>query len=141
MNESEAYIFLLKDAIFSNLIFSPHTELALYVMKMMGSYKQIYILLFSSLGAFIAIICNYIFGVFGYKIYKFSKDAKMNIRHAKLEEFYIKYGEYFLFLTFVPNIGKFIPFIAGFTRYNINKYMLYAFLGEFAYYLFIIFLI
>lgn len=139
MNESEAYIFLLKDTIFSNLIFSPNKELALYVMHMMGSYKLIYILFIASLGAIISIICNYIFGVIAYKIYKLSKDPKINARYDKLEEFYIKYGAYFLLLTFIPNIGKFIPFIAGFTRYNIIKSLLYSFLSKCAYYLFIIF--
>lgn len=139
MNEWSSYILLLQDTLSSNLIFTTHTELALDVMNMLGSYQQEYILLFSALGALSAIICNYIFGIFAYRIYKLSKDKKITERYIKLEEFYTKYGIYFLFFTFIPNFGKLISFIAGFTRFNIIQSILYAFLSKFLYYIFLIY--
>ncbi len=134
MDRSEAYNFLLTDTIFSNLVFSPHTELAFDVMNMLGIYNPNDILFYTIFGAFVSIIFNYLFGVILYKIYLLSKDQKIHARYSQFQNFFSKCGVMFLCLTFIPNFGKFIPLLSGFARFGIVKSTFYALLSKIFYY-------
>lgn len=139
MDKSEAYAFLFTDTVFSNLVITAHSELALFVMQMLGFYSSKLILIYAFLGALCAFAGNYLFGIVLYNLYRFSSDLDIQARYGKLTKFFAKYGWLILFLAFVPNVGKFIPMLAGFTRYRIINTMIYSGLSKALYYIWLLY--
>jgi membrane protein YqaA with SNARE-associated domain len=134
MDQSEAYAFLFTDVVFSNLVITARLEIALPVMKALGFYSNHMMLLYASLGIISAFVLNYIFGIVLYNLYRFSTDQKIMARYLKLADIFKKYGGLLLLFSFIPNIGKFIPLVAGFTRFGIIKTILYAAISKMLYY-------
>jgi membrane protein YqaA with SNARE-associated domain len=134
MDHSEAYAFLFTDVVFSNLVITARSEIALPVMKALGFYSNHVMLLYAFLGIVSAFILNYIFGIVLYNLYRFSTDQKIMERYLKLADIFKKYGILLLTFSFIPNIGKFIPLVAGFTRFGIIQTVLYAAIGKMLYY-------
>ena len=134
MDQSEAYAFLFTDVVFSNLVLTPRLELALPVMKALGFYSGHMMMLYASLGIISAFVLNYIFGIVLYNLYRFSTDQKIMARYLKLADILKKYGGLLLLFSFIPNIGKFIPLVAGFTRFGIINTLLFATISKMLYY-------
>lgn len=139
MDKSEAYAFLFTDTIFSNLVITAHSELALFVMQILGLYNSHLIVLFSSLGALCAFVGDYLFGIVLYNLYRFSSDVDIQARYSKCTDFFAKHGSLILLLTFIPNIGKFFPLVAGFTRYGVMRTMIYSGVSKILYYVWLIY--
>ncbi len=139
MDKSEAYAFLFTDTIFSNLVFTAHSELALGVMQLLGFYSSKLVLLYAFLGALTAFGIDYLFGIVLYNLYRFSSDLEIQARYNKFSEFFAKYGGFIILLTFIPNIGKFIPMISGFTRYGIVRTIIYSGFSKILYYIWLIY--
>lgn len=139
MDKSEAYAFLFTDSIFSNLIITAHSEFALFVMHLLGFYSLKLILLYASLGAVSAFIIDYGFGIIFYNLYRFSSDLNIQDRYNKFTEFFTKYGWCFLLLSFVPNVGKFIPMVAGFTKYGFIRSIILSGFSKIIYYIWLIY--
>lgn len=134
MDQSEAYAFLFTDVVFSNFVIIPRLDLALPVMKALGFYSNHSILLYSLLGSVVAVIFNYLFGIILYNLYRFSTDQEIKTKYVKFSDVFKKYGGFFLLLTFVPNVGKFLPLMAGFTRYGIVRTIIYSTISKVLYY-------
>lgn len=140
MTQLEAYFFLFTDSVFSNLVISAKQELALYTMKTLGTYDLYLVFAYALSGAVIATILNYLAGIIGYNLYRFSTDQKIQLRYQKTTILFEKYGKYFLFFAATPYFGKFTIFVAGFTRFGLIQTLLYTTISRVLYYMYALYL-
>lgn len=140
MNQYESFSFLFTDSLCSNLVVSPHKELAIHVMKIMGGYDTHTTLVIGALGALCAVLINYVFGIVLYNLYRASSDQDIQQRYQKLTVFFNKYGIILLLISAVPHVGKFMILVAGFTRFGIIRSTIFATLGKVAYYIYVLYL-
>lgn len=114
----EAYLFLLADTIFGNVILYPSYEYIGFIMKGLGTYNEFHIFLVSGLGFFIAIIVNYFFGLILLKIYLASMEESKRDNYNRLSKIFENYGNFLLLLHLVPPFGNIVPLLCGFTRFS-----------------------
>lgn len=138
MSQFEAYLFLLTDSLYSSLVISPTLELALSVMKALGTYDVRMMFITSLAGSTLAGIINYLAGVVGYNLYRFSTDQQIQLRYQKAVTIFNKYGPYILLFVVIPYFGKFTILAAGFTRFRLMRVLLYTTVSRTLYYLYVL---
>jgi membrane protein YqaA with SNARE-associated domain len=139
MSQFEAYLFLLTDSLYSNLVISSKLELALSVMQTLGTYDIRTMFVVSLIGSILASAMNYLAGIVGYNLYRFSTDQQIQLRYQKATTIFSKYGAYILLLVPLPYFGKFIIFVAGFTRFGMMRAMFYITISRVLYYLYVLY--
>ncbi len=139
MNNFALYKSLFIDSFMANLFFSLDNEYIIWVINLFGKMNHLSIILISSFGYMFAIICNYFFGVFFYRIFlKYAKNDNY-LRYKNLKNFASNYWVVILFFSIFPGFGNFMFIFLGFL--NIRFLSILAF-GTFfksiyyAYYLF-----
>ncbi len=109
-------------------------------MKIWGNYDNLYILLAATLGVSIGMLMDYMMGIVLYKIFlKYNNDENTVARYEKIKGLFNKYGNNILCLSFVPYLGKFIPLIAGFTKYSPARTLILSIFSKACYYFFLIY--
>lgn len=139
MTELNPYLSLFEDSFISTFALSIRSELIIYVMKIWGDYSNLYIFLVATLGASLSLFLDYLIGTVLYKIFLTYGDENMVVRYAKIQSIFHKYGNTILSLSFVPYAGKFIPLIAGFTRYGRARSLVLSVISKACYYFFLIY--
>lgn len=139
MDQYEAYSFLFSDSLFSNLMLSTNSELAINTMRILGIYDLRIVFIIALLGFIVAIVINYLCGIVGYNLYRFSTDQTLHTRYNKVVEFFEKYGAYLLLLAGIPPFGKFIILLAGFARFGVMKTILITFVSKASYYYYMLY--
>jgi membrane protein YqaA with SNARE-associated domain len=118
MNKFEAYIFLLSDSFFGNILLYAHNEFVLYAMKHIGGYENRIMLLVSLVGFTISCLFNYFCGTVLYILYKSTVNSAKQSNYWVLHRFFHKYGHYLLCTSIIPLFGSFAPLFAGFASFG-----------------------
>jgi membrane protein YqaA with SNARE-associated domain len=140
MSIFEAYLFLLTDTIFGNIILYPSYEFISFVMKDLGIYNSISIFLTASTGFCFAIIINYFCGRVLLRIYLASVEESKQHNYNRFCHLFKKYGRFILLLHLVPPFGNIIPLLSGFTRFSFFKTWIIMLATKMVYYTYFILL-
>ena len=135
MNITEIYLLLFTDTLTGNLCFNISSELVIGSMKIFGNYNNAAIISIATPAFIIAAVINYIFGRICYKIL-----APWTPRERRLSEKRIaqlnnnSYVLLLLIFSCVPFFGKFILFLAGFSKLNFKNVIVIAAITKLIYY-------
>ena len=141
MNSLEAYISLFISSFLSSTILPGHSEITLTTFILLEKYSQFLLIFFASLGNILGSIINWYLGFY---ITKFINKSWFPFKKKQLHNvslWYLKYGKWSLFLSWVPIIGDPLTIVAGMFRVpliifitivSISKILRYIFVGYIA---------
>ncbi len=141
MNSLEAYTSLFISSFLSSTILPGHSEITLTTFILLDKFSQFLLILFASLGNILGSIVNWYLGFY---ITKFVKKDWFSFQKKQLDKassWYLKYGKWSLFLSWVPIIGDPLTIVAGMFRVpliifitivSISKVLRYIFVGYIA---------
>ena len=141
MNSLEAYTSLFISSFLSSTILPGHSEITLTTFILLDKFSQFLLILFASLGNILGSIVNWYLGFY---ITKFIKKDWFSFQKKQLDKassWYLKYGKWSLFLSWVPIIGDPLTIVAGMFRVpliifitivSISKVLRYIFVGYIA---------
>ena len=141
MNCLEAYSTLFISSFLSSTILPGHSEITLVTFIILEKYSQISLIFFASLGNILGSIINWYLGLY---ITKFISKSWFPFTKKQLDRvslWYLKYGKWSLFLSWVPIIGDPLTIVAGIFRVpliifiiivSISKVLRYIFVGYIA---------
>ncbi len=142
MNSLEAYTSLFISSFLSSTILPGHSEITLTTFILLDKFSQFLLILFASLGNILGSIVNWYLGFY---ITKFVKKDWFSFQKKQLDKassWYLKYGKWSLFLSWVPIIGDPLTIVAGMFRVpliifitivSISKVLRYIFVGYIAF--------
>ena len=138
MNSLEAYSSLFIASFLSSTILPGHSEITLTTLILLEKYSQFLLIFFASLGNILGSIVNWFLGLY---ITKFVNKSWFPFSKKQLDKsssWYLKYGKWSLFLSWVPIIGDPLTIVAGMFRVpliifiiivSISKALRYIFVG------------
>ncbi len=138
MNSLEAYISLFISSFLSSTILPGHSEIMLTTFILLEKYSQFLLIFFASLGNILGSIINWYLGFY---ITKFINKSWFPFKKKQLHNvslWYLKYGKWSLFLSWVPFVGDPLTIVAGMFRVpliifitivSISKILRYIFVG------------
>ena len=141
MNSIEAYITLFISSFLSSTILPGHSEITLTTFILLEKYSQFFLIFFASFGNIIGSVINWYLGFY---ITKFVNKSWFPFKKKQLDYvslWYLKYGKWSLFFTWVPIIGDPLTIVAGIFRVpliifitivSISKILRYIFVGYIA---------
>ena len=141
MNSLEAYGSLFISSFLSSTILPGHSEITLTTFILLEKYSQILLIFFASLGNILGSIINWYFGFY---ITKFVNKIwfPFTIKQInKVSLWYLKYGKWSLFFSWLSFIGDPLTIVAGMFRVpliifiiivSISKILRYVFVGYIA---------
>ena len=141
MNSLEAYSSLFISSFLSSTILPGHSEITLTTFILLEKYSQFLLVFFASFGNIIGSIINWYLGFY---ITKFVNKSWFPFKKTQLDNmslWYLKYGKWSLFLSWVPFIGDPLTIVAGMFRVpliifitivSISKILRYIFIGYIA---------
>ena len=141
MNSLEAYISLFISSFLSSTILPGHSEITLTTFILLEKYSQFLLIFFASLGNILGSIFNWYLGFY---ITKFINKSWFPFKKKQLHNvslWYLKYGKWSLFLSWVPIVGDPLTIVAGMFRVpliifitivSISKILRYIFVGYIA---------
>ena len=141
MNSLEAYSTLFISSFLSATILPGHSEITLTTLIFLEKYSQFLLIFFASLGNILGSIVNWYLGIY---ITQFEDKNWFPFKKKQLDKassWYLKYGKWSLFLSWVPIIGDPITIVAGIFRIHliifltivsISKVLRYIFVGYIA---------
>ena len=141
MNSLKAYTSLFISSFLSSTILPGHSEITLTTFILLDKFSQFLLILFASLGNILGSIVNWYLGFY---ITKFVKKDWFSFQKKQLDKassWYLKYGKWSLFLSWVPIIGDPLTIVAGMFRVpliifitivSISKVLRYIFVGYIA---------
>ena len=142
MNSLKAYTSLFISSFLSSTILPGHSEITLTTFILLDKFSQFLLILFASLGNILGSIVNWYLGFY---ITKFVKKDWFSFQKKQLDKassWYLKYGKWSLFLSWVPIIGDPLTIVAGMFRVpliifitivSISKVLRYIFVGYIAF--------
>ena len=141
MNYIENYSLLFTDSLFANTVFYGNTEMALDVMIAVGGYDKIIMFLSATLGYATSVLINYWFGRILFKIYNSSIDNPIAAENYKsMQKSAQKFGWVMLCFNMVPAIGPFLPVLASFIGFGIERTLFFAVVARMVYYVWVLLL-
>ena len=141
MNSLEAYISLFISSFLSSTVLPGHSEITLTTFILLEKYSQFLLIFFASLGNILGSIINWYLGFY---ITKFINKSWFPFKKKQLHNvslWYLKYGKWSLFLSWVPFVGDPLTIVAGMFRVpliifitivSISKILRYIFVGYIA---------
>ena len=141
MNSLEAYTSLFISSFLSSTILPGHSEITLITLILLEKYSKFLLIFFASLGNILGSIINWYLGFY---ITKFINKSWFPFTKKQLDKvslWYLKYGKWSLFFSWVPFIGDPLTIVAGMFRIpiiifiiivSISKILRYIFVGYFA---------
>ena len=142
MNSLEAYTSLLFSSFLSSTILPGHSEITLTAFILLEKYSQFLLIFFASLGNILGSIINWYLGFY---ITKFINKSWFPFKKKQLDKvslWYLKYGKWSLFFSWVPFVGDPLTIVAGIFRVHIiifiaivsiSKILRYTFVGYIAF--------
>jgi membrane protein YqaA with SNARE-associated domain len=138
MDQSEAYWLLFTDSLVGNLIINLNNEFIVYSMKIFAVYNHLLIIIIATIACTCATIINYLFGRVILRIFYPTKKEQLNNNYQYFSQMFLKYNILILCLMIIPFWGKFIPFVAGFSKSNFAKVLIVSTIVKLCYYIYYI---
>ena len=137
MNAIEVYASLFISSFLSSTILPGHSEIILTAFIFLKKYPIIDLIFFASIGNILGSILNWCIGYFltNLKDRKWFPIDKSQLTRAS--SWFLKYGKWTLFLSWVPIIGDPLTIIAGIFRVPIHIFILIVSLAKTMRYVFI----
>ena len=137
MNAIEVYASLFISSFLSSTILPGHSEIILTAFIFLKKYPIIDLIFFASIGNILGSILNWCIGYFltNLKDRKWFPINKSQLTRAS--SWFLKYGKWTLFLSWVPIIGDPLTIIAGIFRVPIHKFIFIVSLAKTMRYVFI----
>ena len=137
MNAIEVYASLFISSFLSSTILPGHSEIILTAFIFLKKYPIIDLIFFASIGNILGSILNWCIGYFltNLKDRKWFPINKSQLTRAS--SWFLKYGKWTLFLSWVPIIGDPLTIIAGIFRVPIYTFILIVSLAKTMRYVFI----
>ena len=137
MNAIEVYASLFISSFLSSTILPGHSEIILTAFIFLKKYPIIDLIFFASIGNILGSILNWCIGYFltNLKDRKWFPINKSQLTRAS--SWFLKYGKWTLFLSWVPIIGDPLTIIAGIFRVPINIFICIISLAKTMRYVFI----
>ena len=138
MNSLEAYSSLFISSFLSSTILPGHSEITLTTLILLEKYSQFLLIFFASSGNILGSVINWYLGFY---ITKFVNKSWFPFKKKQLDKaslWYLKYGKWSLFFSWVPIIGDPLTIVAGIFRVplvifiiivSISKVLRYIFVG------------
>jgi membrane protein YqaA with SNARE-associated domain len=120
MSDVEILFFIIVDSFTSNLFFIINYELAVWVAQKLSTIDKLYVLSSAFLGVLAANICNYIFGILIFNIFKnnFEQTQEIMKNQNIILVIYKNFYFYLIILAFIPIYSKFMVLFAGYLRFR-----------------------
>ena len=137
MNAIEVYASLFISSFLSSTILPGHSEIILIAFIFLKKYPIIHLIFFASIGNILGSILNWCIGYFltNLKDRKWFPIDKSQLTRAS--SWFLKYGKWTLFLSWVPIIGDPLTIVAGIFRVPIHIFILIVSLAKTMRYVFI----
>ena len=137
MNAIEVYASLFISSFLSSTVLPGHSEIILTAFIFLKKYPIIDLIFFASIGNILGSILNWCIGYFltNLKDRKWFPINKSQLTRAS--SWFLKYGKWTLFLSWVPIIGDPLTIIAGIFRVPIYTFILIVSLAKTMRYVFI----
>jgi len=138
MNAFEVYSSLFVSSFLSSTLLPGHSELTLTAFILINKYLIINLIFFASAGNILGSILNWYLGRY---LIKFRDRKWFPLNEVKLNKYsswFLKYGKWSLFLSWVPFVGDPLTLVAGIFRVplmtfliivSISKILRYCFIG------------
>ena len=124
MNAFEVYTSLFVSSFLSSTLLPGHSELTLTAFIFLKKYSIIDLIFFASVGNILGSILNWSMGYYLTNL-KDKKWFPINRLHlTRASSWFLKYGKWTLFLSWVPIIGDPLTIIAGIFRVPIHTFIL-----------------
>ena len=124
MNEIEVYITLFVSSFISSTILPGHSEITLTAFIFLNKYPIINLIFIASLGNILGSILNW---YLGFHFVKFKEKKWFPINKRQLEKaslWFLNYGKWSLFLSWVPFVGDPLTVVAGMLRVPIITFLI-----------------
>ena len=137
MNAIEVYSSLFISSFLSSTILPGHSEIILTAFIFLKKYPIMNLIFFASIGNILGSILNWCIGYFltNLKDRKWFPINKLQLTRAS--SWFLKYGKWTLFLSWVPIIGDPLTIIAGIFRVPIYTFIFIVSLAKTMRYVFI----
>ena len=137
MNAIEVYASLFISSFLSSTILPGHSEIILAAFILLKKHPIIDLIFFASIGNILGSILNWCIGYFltNLKVRKWFPINKSQLTRAS--SWFLKYGKWTLFFSWVPIIGDPLTIIAGIFRVPIYTFILIVSLAKTMRYVFI----
>ena len=124
MNEIEVFITLFLSSFISSTILPGHSEITLTTFIFLNKYNIINLIFIASLGNILGSILNW---YLGFHFVKFKEKKWFPINKRQLEKaslWFLNYGKWSLFFSWVPFVGDPLTVVAGVLRVPIITFLI-----------------
>ena len=139
MNSLEAYSSLFISSFLSSTILPGHSEITLTTLILLEKYSQFLLIFFASLGNILGSIVNWFLGLY---ITKFVNKSWFPFKKKRLDKaslWYLKYGKWSLFFSWVPIIGDPLTIVAGIFRVPLVIFITIVSISKVLRYIFVVY--
>ena len=139
MNSLEAYNSLFISSFLSSTILPGHSEIILTTLILLEKYSQFLLIFFASLGNILGSIVNWFLGLY---ITKFVNKSWFPFKKKQLDKaslWYLKYGKWSLFFSWVPIIGDPLTIVAGIFRVPLVIFITIVSISKVLRYIFVVY--
>ena len=139
MNSLEAYTSLFISSFLSSTILPGHSEITLTTLFLLEKYSQFLLIFFASLGNILGSIVNWFLGLY---ITKFVNKSWFPFKKKQLDKaslWYLKYGKWSLFFSWVPIIGDPLTIVAGIFRVPLVIFITIVSISKVLRYIFVVY--
>ena len=139
MNSLEAYTSLFISSFLSSTILPGHSEITLTTLFLLEKYSHFLLIFFASLGNILGSIVNWFLGLY---ITKFVNKSWFPFKKKQLDKaslWYLKYGKWSLFFSWVPIIGDPLTIVAGIFRVPLVIFITIVSISKVLRYIFVVY--
>ena len=139
MNSLEAYSSLFISSFLSSTILPGHSEITLTTLILLEKYSQFLLISFASIGNVLGSVINWYLGFY---ITKFVNKSWFPFKKKQLDKaslWYLKYGKWSLFLSWVPIIGDPLTIVAGIFRVPLVIFITIVSISKVLRYIFVVY--
>ena len=137
MSDFEVYTSLFISSFLSSTLLPGHSELTLTTFIFLKKYSIIDLIIFASIGNILGSILNWCMGYYLTNL-KNNKWFPINtLRLTRASSWFLKYGKWTLFFSWVPVIGDPLTIIAGVFRVPIYTFILIVSIAKIMRYFFV----
>ena len=124
MNETEVYITLFSSSFISSTLLPGHSELTLTAFIFLNKFLVTNLVVIASIGNILGSILNWYLGFY---FVKFKEKKWFPINKRQLEKaslWFLNYGKWSLFFSWVPFVGDPLTVVAGVLRVPIITFLI-----------------
>ena len=139
MNSLEAYSSVFISSFLSATILPGHSEITLTIFILLEKYSQFLLIFFASFGNILGSVINWYLGFY---ITKFVNKSWFPFKKKQLDKaslWYLKYGKWSLFFSWVPIIGDPLTIVAGIFRVPLVIFITIVSISKVLRYIFVVY--